>query len=814
MARNGGIFWTLVGLLALLNAGWWLWLEASPVHTEVQNYAFNLVYGLAYLVAGVFLASTAWRWRKSTCPDGISVASFGLHLLFYAVGQGLWAYANLAMGSDIPSPWLPDLFYGASAILQIIGFLFLLLHPHRTQRIPTPVTAALIGGAVTFSFLVAWLLLFALKPGDHALFELDQFYISAAIVSAFFALICIQRERHVELRQFLVVLLSAVLVSGFASVLYGIRVASGLYWNGDVADAMFMLSGLLYLVACFRLPTTLREHKRQEDGNHGGTRERLEILLPAGIVALGIVVAAAGAEAIYVNWLADARAQAQFEAVQLSQSIHQSVSEDLTRLSALGGFVNGSQVVEAAEFQAFAESLPAQTGSRSHLALFGADGSLRFVDTDGRTAFDLDVVVRISANARTSGDIVVSEPMLLPSGEPGIIASQSVFRGQEFLGTSVVSIPLSHVFELTVIPPGSVETGTYHVFTAGRVLSLGDVRLYDREGREVVNADGAISPDVRLDSERTFVPESAASTLRVGDQIWTVRVAPGRSALRTTYLLAIGLFFGILLIFVSLAGIVHLIVGQRTQLRLEIERKSRVLNQFVSLVAHQLRAPMTQLRWMSGHLASHARLPKDAREIADQIETISERESKLVSDLLNVSRIERGVLKIELENMSLSSLATEVAEPLAMRAAERGVALVFDKSLARTTVRADRQKAVEALRNVLDNAISYSPEGGSVRMYVSETNRTEVVLAIADLGSGIPEDIRPTLFDIRLTAKESEPGAGPAPTSTGLGLYLTKQFLLAMGASVSYKTGTGGTTFFVRFPRAPGRRIAPARSKR
>ncbi len=250
------------------------------------------------------------------------------------------------------------------------------------------------------------------------------------------------------------------------------------------------------------------------------------------------------------------------------------------------------------------------------------------------------------------------------------------------------------------------------------------------------------------------------------------------------------------------------------RLRDELDRKSRILNHFVSLVAHQLRAPMTQLRWMTEHLASHPRLPKDAREMAAQIEAITRKESRLVADLLNVSRIERGVLRIELGDVALLALAKEIAEPLLARAAERNVTLSFDKSLGRARVRVDRQKAVEAVRNILDNAVNYSPDGGVVRLFVTGSTADAVTLAIADQGPGIPRNIRPTLFEIRLTTKDSAPDGGLAPASTGLGLYLTKQFLAAMGASVTYESDANGTIFSIRLPRAPARHIAPARSKR
>jgi two-component system phosphate regulon sensor histidine kinase PhoR len=227
------------------------------------------------------------------------------------------------------------------------------------------------------------------------------------------------------------------------------------------------------------------------------------------------------------------------------------------------------------------------------------------------------------------------------------------------------------------------------------------------------------------------------------------------------------------------------------------ERKNveRAKSAFVSLVAHQLRTPMTQLRWMTETLLL-GKLSKAVRETLTQIQGIVLVENQLVSDLLNVSRIERGVLKMTQETVPLPALLKETFEPLIEPAAARHVHIALPTIREDLRVAADGQKFSEALRNVGDNAVKYTPDGGQVRVEVQEVG-DRVEISVSDQGAGVPEEIWDTLFDIKYT-----PTVNATQTSTGLGLYLTKRFVEAMGGTIRFTSSSSGATFIISLARA------------
>jgi|GEM_PF-2348842 len=241
------------------------------------------------------------------------------------------------------------------------------------------------------------------------------------------------------------------------------------------------------------------------------------------------------------------------------------------------------------------------------------------------------------------------------------------------------------------------------------------------------------------------------------------------------------------------AEIGQLYIARDISERKEVERAK---TRFVSLVAHQLRAPMTHMRWMVEQLLGSTRLPKSAQEQLHALERLVVAESHLVGDLLNMSRIERGVLKLTTETVPVAHLISDALGPVRDLAKERRMEVrvaPIDRGL---TIHVDREKISEAIRNVVDNAIKYSPEHSTIR--ISATARpSEVTISIEDQGSGIPEEMWDHLFDIKTT----EVAASGGSTGAGLGLFLTKKFVEACGGTIRFDTSSRGTTFHITLPR-------------
>lgn len=224
----------------------------------------------------------------------------------------------------------------------------------------------------------------------------------------------------------------------------------------------------------------------------------------------------------------------------------------------------------------------------------------------------------------------------------------------------------------------------------------------------------------------------------------------------------------------------------------------RAKTQFVSLVAHQLRTPMTQLRWMVETMEGSKRLSAHTRETLEDMHAIILKENQFVGDLLNVSRIERGVLKLNTGNVGVEDLLKKTVSPLLPLVKERKIYIIIEDIPRTARIHVDEEKTIEALRNLVDNAVKYAPVGSTVTLDAVR-NRDAWEVRVTDQGAGIPDELQSRLFDIKTSISVS---SNQNASSTGLGLYLTKKFIEGMGGTIRFETSSKGTTFFVQLPSA------------
>ena len=219
----------------------------------------------------------------------------------------------------------------------------------------------------------------------------------------------------------------------------------------------------------------------------------------------------------------------------------------------------------------------------------------------------------------------------------------------------------------------------------------------------------------------------------------------------------------------------------------------RARDAFIALAAHELRTPLTALKGYAGLMRRRGAYDPKA------VDTILERTAlleRLVSDLLDVSRLQTGRLQLQHARMDLAALARVCAEQAAtprheirVKAPAGGVVGWWDP-----------QRLEQVLQNLLGNAIKYSPEGGTVRVRVDAVADAARV-AIADEGVGIAAEVLPRLFDPFYRAETT----AVAVQGLGLGLYVSKSLVEAHGGSLSaHSEGEGrGSTFTFTLPYAP-----------
>jgi len=226
----------------------------------------------------------------------------------------------------------------------------------------------------------------------------------------------------------------------------------------------------------------------------------------------------------------------------------------------------------------------------------------------------------------------------------------------------------------------------------------------------------------------------------------------------------------------------------------------KLKTEFISIASHQLRTPITGLRWYTAALAEGqaGALNPEQQELLKVIEGCVQHMVVLVDDLLDVARLDQGTLKVNLLPVSISEVLAEAARALEGKANKFQVSVVIDEGLASTpAVRADKALLTEVFRNLLDNAIKYTPEKGSVRMSAQRAEGS-LIISVSDTGVGVPAMEMDRLFQ---KFSRIENPLSNRERGSGLGLYFAKGIIEKHGGRIWVSSNVGeGTTFYVRLP--------------
>lgn len=221
--------------------------------------------------------------------------------------------------------------------------------------------------------------------------------------------------------------------------------------------------------------------------------------------------------------------------------------------------------------------------------------------------------------------------------------------------------------------------------------------------------------------------------------------------------------------------------------------------EFVSNVTHELRTPLTSIRGFAETLLEGALDdPDTARHFVGIIKRESEHLGRLIEDVLDLSRIETGRWKVRKEPIHLHELAAETVGRLSSKADSLGVDLRIAIPADLPALQADPGRLAQVLINLVDNALKYTPSGGSVTVSAEELG-AQVQVKVVDTGSGIPRADLPRIFErfYRVDKARSRATGG-----TGLGLSIVKHIVEAHGGTVGVDSDTGrGATFFFTLPK-------------
>ncbi|MDQ3211071.1 MAG: PAS domain-containing sensor histidine kinase [Acidobacteriota bacterium] len=240
---------------------------------------------------------------------------------------------------------------------------------------------------------------------------------------------------------------------------------------------------------------------------------------------------------------------------------------------------------------------------------------------------------------------------------------------------------------------------------------------------------------------------------------------------------------------------------EREQLLHELEHANRAKDDFLSVVSHELRTPINAILGWSELLIGTPTSEMTAKAVG-AIRRSATHQQRLIEDLLDVSRIASGTLRMTLGVVQLGELLTAIVELVLPQAAAKGVQLDWRFSEQLGTLNGDRDRLQQALSNILVNAVRFTPRDGRVSVEAHPTEEG-IAVSVADTGIGINADFLPLVFD-RFTRLDRSP---QRQGGLGLGLALAKDIVTAHGGTIQARSdGVGrGTTVTVYVPQVPPR---------
>jgi signal transduction histidine kinase len=231
----------------------------------------------------------------------------------------------------------------------------------------------------------------------------------------------------------------------------------------------------------------------------------------------------------------------------------------------------------------------------------------------------------------------------------------------------------------------------------------------------------------------------------------------------------------------------------------ELQKANRAKDEFLATLSHELRTPMTATLGWASMLANPSGLSDETRQLAvDTIEQSTRAQAKLIEDILDVSRISTGKLRLRLEQVDLARVVATAAEAVRPAAAAKNVRLELTLGELHGAVAGDPARLQQVIWNLLQNAIKFTPPGGSVDVTLVR-NDSQAVLTVTDSGEGISADFLPFVFE---RFRQADSGAKRQYGGLGLGLTIVKTLIERHGGTVRASSpGPGkGATFTVVLP--------------
>jgi signal transduction histidine kinase len=340
-----------------------------------------------------------------------------------------------------------------------------------------------------------------------------------------------------------------------------------------------------------------------------------------------------------------------------------------------------------------------------------------------------------------------------------------------------------------------------------------DFRLYDGHAAET-HALLHDSSRFRTAQEPARWPLTVRHTITVAERPWTIEFVTRRafehasSRWMTPLILAVGAVVSATFFAITRSQVLALLAQRRTLAELErsrdelhqakeaAEAASRTKDEFLAVVSHELRTPLTPVLLTVSLLESHPGMPEELREEVAAIRRNVELESRLISDLLDLMRVARGKLRLEMSDVDVHA-AVRSAVDICQR--EASVKLSVELRAMRHTVRGDPTRLQQVFWNLISNAQKFTGTDGTITVRSMNVEGSRIRIEVSDTGVGIDPQVLPRLFN---AFEQGQVRARRQQAGLGLGLAICRRLTEAHGGTITATSpGPGrGATFTVELP--------------
>jgi signal transduction histidine kinase len=299
---------------------------------------------------------------------------------------------------------------------------------------------------------------------------------------------------------------------------------------------------------------------------------------------------------------------------------------------------------------------------------------------------------------------------------------------------------------------------------------------------------------------------TSATTFRIAGRTWSIRFESERTGIGAPFWVAAATLIGGLAISFLLFAVLRLqsrgrqnaerVAERLRRSEAELQRANLAKDEFLATLSHELRTPMTAILGWSALLAGELD-PQTRATAIDAIQKSGRAQAQLIDDLLDVSRITAGKMRIDPKPVDIKPIVSTAVEAVMPVAEAKGVTIRKDLGGAPMVVNGDGGRLQQVVWNLMTNAVKFTPAGGSVDVRLRSDGLAE--LTVADTGPGIDPDFLPHVFE---RFRQADSSTTRAFTGLGLGLAIVHHLVeLHGGTVVAESDGLGkGARFIVRLP--------------